>query len=132
MNDRRHEIAVMRSLGADRWTVSRIILYEAIFLSLAGCFLGWFFGHLGCLAVSPKIAELTGVPIGFNAWGDPFIHPLEYLSASYANQNEALNNAIRFPTEWLLVPALMLLAVIVGIWPAASAYSTDVAASLGK
>jgi putative ABC transport system permease protein len=132
MNDRRHEIAVMRSLGADRWTVSRIILYEAMLLSLGGCFLGWFLGHLGCLIASPSIVELTGVPIGFHAWGEPFIHPLEWFSISYANQNEALNNLIRFPTEWLIVPALMLLAVIVGIWPAISAYRTDVSKSLGK
>ena len=36
------------------------------------------------------------------------------------------------PLESLLVPALVLLAVIVGLWPAVSAYRTDVAKSLGK
>jgi putative ABC transport system permease protein len=36
------------------------------------------------------------------------------------------------PLESVLIPALVLLAIGVGIWPAISAYRTDVARSLGK
>ena len=39
---------------------------------------------------------------------------------------------ISLPLESLLIPALVLLAILVGIWPAISAYRTDVAKSLGK
>jgi putative ABC transport system permease protein len=35
-------------------------------------------------------------------------------------------------SELLLIPALLLLAVAVGLLPALTAYRTDVAASLGK
>ena len=34
--------------------------------------------------------------------------------------------------EWTLVPGLVLLAIIVGLWPGVAAYRTDVAKSLGK
>ena len=36
------------------------------------------------------------------------------------------------PMELLLVPGLIVLAVLVGLWPGLSAYKTDVAQSLGK
>jgi putative ABC transport system permease protein len=39
---------------------------------------------------------------------------------------------ITVPLESLLIPALVLLAILVGLWPAISAYRTDVAKSLGK
>jgi hypothetical protein len=37
-----------------------------------------------------------------------------------------------FPAEWLVIPALILLAIAVGFWPARTAYQTDVAGSLEK
>jgi putative ABC transport system permease protein len=36
------------------------------------------------------------------------------------------------PVESVLLPALIVLAILVGLWPAISAYRTDVARSLGK
>ena len=36
------------------------------------------------------------------------------------------------PVEFLVIPVLIILAVIVGIYPARAAYKTDVAKSLGK
>jgi putative ABC transport system permease protein len=39
---------------------------------------------------------------------------------------------IRIPLESVLLPSLVFLAILVGIWPAISAYRTDVAKSLGK
>ncbi|WP_254512194.1 ABC transporter permease [Anatilimnocola floriformis] len=125
MNDRRHEIAVMRALGADRYTVSRVILYEAVLLSLGGCAIGWLFGHLACLIASPWIEIQTGFAIGFHGFGEPFFYPFERVLPS-------LSEKVYFPVEWLIVPALVVLSIIVGIWPALSAYRTDVAQSLGK
>jgi putative ABC transport system permease protein len=125
MNDRRHEIAVMRALGADRYTVSRVILYEAMLLSLGGCIIGWLLGHLACFAASPLIELQTGFAVGFHVFGEPYFYPLERIAPS-------LGEKIYFPVEWLIVPALVILSIIVGIWPALSAYRTDVAQSLGK
>jgi putative ABC transport system permease protein len=36
------------------------------------------------------------------------------------------------PVELVLLPALLLLAILVGLWPALAAYRADVAESLGK
>lgn len=129
MSDRRQEIAVMRALGADRFTVSQIILYEAMLLSLAGCLLGWFLGHLGCYLASPYISRRTNVDIGFNWFGEPYFHPLDLIPSW---QNTTTSEAFYFPAEWLIVPSLLVLSILVGLWPARTAYQTDVARSLGK
>jgi putative ABC transport system permease protein len=107
MSERRGEIAVMRALGAGRETVMSIILVEAALLALGGGILGWLAAHLACYGASPWIEQQTGVRIG-------------------------LLDPSTLPIEAVLIPLLVLLAVIVGIWPAISAYRTDVAKSLGK
>ena len=127
MSERRQEIAVMRALGAGRGTVMSIILLESTLLSLAGGFIGWLAGHLLCLAASPIVEEQTGVAIGFHLWGEPFLQPLVSLGI-----DQPWAERISMPMEILLVPGLIVLAVLVGLWPALSAYKTDVAQSLGK
>ncbi len=107
MSERRGEIAVMRALGAGRGTVMSVILLEATLLALGGGVLGWLLGHAGVFIASPWIEEQTGVLIGFLNWST-------------------------LPSEVILIPALVGLAILVGIWPAISAYRTDVAKSLGK
>ena len=103
MSDRRHEIAVMRALGARRSTVMMIVLFESILLALGGGALGMLLGHSLTGALSPLIAEHTGVAI----------NPLQFQQ-----------------TELILIPGLILLATIVGYLPAVMAYRTDVAQSL--
>lgn len=127
MSERRHEIAVMRALGAGKFTVMTIILLESTLLSLSGGLVGWLVGHLACWLASPFVEERTGVTVGFNLWGDPFFQPLREMGmeGDFADK-------IAMPLEWTLIPGLILLAIIVGIWPAISAYRTDVAKSLGK
>src|SRR5262245_61885098 len=122
MSERRGEIAVMRALGAGRGTVLGIILLEATLLALFGGFLGWLAGHLGCFAFSPLIEDRTGVQVGFGLF-EPSVSVLQWFGGS---------EAFRVPVELLLIPVLLLLAILVGIWPALSAYQTDVAKSLGK
>lgn len=103
MIDRRHEIAIMRALGASRLTVMAVILLESILLSLGGGVLGLVLGHglIGLLA--PTIADQFGVIVG-------------------AFQFQAV--------ELVLIPGLIVLATLVGYLPALSAYRTDVAKSL--
>ncbi|MBN2218354.1 MAG: ABC transporter permease [Pirellulales bacterium] len=103
MSDRRHEIAVMRALGASRILVGTVILLESILLSLGGGLVGLLLGHglVGILA--PTIAEHTGVIV----------------------------SAFQFQwNELILIPGLIVLASLVGYAPAAVAYRTDVAKSL--
>jgi putative ABC transport system permease protein len=70
MSDRKHEIAVMRALGASRGAVMTVILFESILLSVVGGFVGWFAAHgLNALA-SPIVEQRTGVSIGFRDIGE--------------------------------------------------------------
>ena len=103
MSDRRREIAIMRALGASRRTVMLVILLESILLSVGGGILGLVLAH-GLVGIfSPLILEHTGVAV----------------------------SALQFqPIELVLIPALIVLASIVGYLPALSAYRTDVARSL--
>ncbi len=103
MNERQHEIAVMRALGAGRRTVMLLVLLESILLSLAGGLAGWLVGHVLIAALSPWIAMQTGVSIGF----------LQFVGY-----------------ELVIIPGLIALASLVGYLPAMAAYRTDVAKAL--
>lgn len=103
MSERRHEIAVMRALGAGRSTVMLIVLLESVLLALGGGLAGWILGHAGIAALGPSIAARTGVMVGFT-------------------QFVAL--------ELRIIPGLILLAAVAGFLPALVAYRTDVAKTL--
>ncbi|MDR2761632.1 MAG: ABC transporter permease [Planctomycetaceae bacterium] len=103
MSERKQEIAIMRALGARRFTVMSIILLESILLSLGGGILGLLLGHVSIGGISPWISQYTGIIV--HAW------------------DFQLN-------ECFLIPGLVILASIVGFLPAAVAYKQDVATSL--
>jgi putative ABC transport system permease protein len=125
MSDRKHEIAVMRALGASRGTVMAVILFESILLSVGGGMIGWIGAHLlmALPVVSDAVEQRTGVPIGFTSFAPP-IENLELFGLG------PIIGSV--PPEMLLIPALLLLAISVGFLPAMSAYRTDVAKSLGS
>lgn len=101
--ERRHEIAVMRALGAGRATVLRILLLESILLALIGGVFGWLLGHLALNLLSPYVTREAGVSL----------------------------SALQFsPGELWLIPGIIALASLVGFLPAWSAYRTDVAKAL--
>lgn len=103
MSDRKREIAVMRALGAQRRTVFSIIIAESIVLCVLGGILGILLGHGLILLGAPQVAAATGL----------MIDPLTY-----------------HPAEIILLPAMVLLASLVGLLPALTAYKTDVARAL--
>jgi putative ABC transport system permease protein len=117
MSERRHEIAVMRALGAERQTVMTVILCESMILSLGGGMIGWVLGHGLNWAIGPLVEARTGVSIGFFDFA-PGVDIGWIWGAAGAR-------AFEVSTELLLVPALLLLAVIVGIFPALTAYRAD-------
>ena len=65
MSERRHEIAVMRALGAHRGKIMMIVLAESILLSLGGGLIGWLAGHTLVGAAAPIITDYTGVAVNF-------------------------------------------------------------------
>jgi putative ABC transport system permease protein len=103
MSERRHEIAIMRALGARRVTVMLIVLCESILLALGGGAMGVLLGHGMIGVLGPVIADQVGVVVS----------PLQFQTS-----------------ELILIPGLVLLAVVVGYLPAVVAYRTDVAQSL--
>ena len=121
MNDRKHEIAVMRSLGAGRGTVMTVVLLESVMISLAGGILGWLGGHGLIGLASHKIEAETGVVVSAFQLAPP-MEELSYLLGPRLTPNISVE-------IWLL-PCLVFLAIIVGFMPALSAYRTDVAKAL--
>ncbi|MFH0963530.1 MAG: ABC transporter permease [Planctomycetota bacterium] len=103
MSERRRDIAIMRSLGAGRWTIFASILLESATL----CALG----------------ALVGIPLA---------HFAVQLSGNYIHmQSGALINAWSFSFyEILVLVGTALLGALVGLVPATKAYETDVAAHL--
>lgn len=129
MNDRKREIAVMRALGARRLTVMGIVLSESIILSVGGGILGWLGAHFLLFGASPMIESETGVQIGLFDLA-PLPRKLEVLLPSAIIENDWIGPL--FSLELVIVPALILLAVLVGFLPAYTAYRTDVAETLSS
>ncbi len=128
MSQRRHEIAVIRALGASRQKVMGIMLCEAMLMALLAGMLGWAAGHGLNAALGPIIEERTNVQVGFFDFAPKI--PLSNFWGGQYLPTWALEWAIS--PEFLVVPGMMLLAIVVGIYPAISAYQTDVSKSLGK
>ncbi len=104
MSERKHDIAVMRALGASRWTVQAIVLLESVMLALLGGLAGIFLGHLMVGLANPFVEPLTGISLDMFAFN---------------------------PLELVLIVSVMALATVAGFVPAWTAYNTDVAKALG-
>ena len=61
MNERRREIAIMRSLGARRAQILTIITGEAALLSFFGALLGLALCHAAAYGLQGLVEDLTGV-----------------------------------------------------------------------
>jgi putative ABC transport system permease protein len=121
MSDRKHEIAIMRSLGAGRGTVMTVVLLESLMISLIGGVVGWLAGHALIGLASGKIEEESGVVVSAFDLA-PEMPELSYLLGEALTPNISV--------EIWLIPILIALAIIVGFLPAVSAYRTDVAEAL--
>ena len=71
MNERRREIAIMRSLGARRTQIFGIIVLEAGLLSFLGAAIGVVVCHLAAYGLGAVVEDRTGVYLDwlqFGAW----------------------------------------------------------------
>ena len=103
MADRKREIAIMRALGARRRTVFSIIVAEAILLCMLGGLVGLLLGHSLVFVAGPIVEARSDVLI------DPWYFELP---------------------ELMILPALLVLAIVVGLVPGITAYRADVARGL--
>jgi putative ABC transport system permease protein len=103
LRERRRDLALMRSLGANRRTVFGLILVESVFMATAGTVLGLALGH-GLVAISSR-----------------YIHVETGLQFS----------ASHFSTADLWMPLVMIaIGLAAGILPAVQAYRLGVLQNL--
>jgi putative ABC transport system permease protein len=95
LNERRREMAVLRSVGARPRHVLALIVGEATALAAAGVALGVVLLYLGLFIAQSFIQTHVGLSIEI---GLPSVY------------------------EWLLLAAVLLASVVAGLWPAVRAY----------
>lgn len=100
---REQMLAVMRSLGASRGRIFRLVLWEALLLAQLGALVGRLLGYGGALFIAGQISSQSAIPI-----------PIHYLSG----------------LELWLVTLPLLFGLLAGLLPAWQAYRTDVVQKL--
>lgn len=105
IHQRRRDMAILRSLGATRLDIFRLITLEAAALTGFGVLAGWGLGH-ALLAVSAPLA-LAQYGIGITAWQ---IQPVEFN----------------------IIASVWGLGIVAGLLPAIIAYRLPVAETLQK
>jgi len=103
LNERRREMAILRSVGARPWHIASLLVLEAFTLALAGVLLGILLLYIGIA-----------------------------ITQSYVQANYGLYLALNAPTlyEWSLLGAILGAALLMGGLPAWRAYRQSLADGL--
>jgi len=102
-NERRREMAILRSVGARPWHIAGLLILEAGALTLAGILLGLALLYLGLLAAQAPLQSHFGLNLPLSA---PSLH------------------------EWGLLGAIFLAGLLMGTLPAWRAYRQSLADGL--
>ena len=124
MAQRKRDIAIMRALGAGRDTVTSVMFFETVILTMTGALMGVFSAHLVMQFASPIVESRTGVAVGFFDIAPPIMEVAKATGFSRNVLNFLLSGEVVF------VAGLFFLALFVGVYPAYTAYRTDVSRSL--
>lgn len=103
LNERRREMAILRSVGARPWHIASLLIVEAFALALAGVLLGLALLYLGIVLAQG------------------------YVQANYGL---FLPLALPSPYEWTLLGAILAAALLMGALPAWRAYRQSLADGL--
>jgi putative ABC transport system permease protein len=103
LNERKREIAIMRSLGARRSTIIMLILSEAGSIGFAGSVLGVCSAQSCALLLRATLENILGAPLEIQAW---------------------------YAEIWLLAGGTILLTLVIACVPAWQAYRTSVSEHL--
>lgn len=103
LNERRREMAILRSVGARPWHIASLLVLEAFALALAGAVLGLVLLHLGIA-----------------------------LAQGYVQANYGLYLPLALPSryEWTLLGGILAAALLMGAVPAWRAYRQSLADGL--
>ena len=105
LNERRYDLAVMRTLGARPGTLMMLLLFEGLLLALIGGVLGVALGHV--------LAEVLG-------------------NALKAAQQVSVTGWVWVSAEWWVLALAAGVGVIAALIPAWRAYRTDIAGTLAR
>jgi putative ABC transport system permease protein len=100
---REHTLAIMRGVGGRRLNVFRVVLFEALFVTVIGAVVGRVLGYLTALIVATLFTRTSAIPL-----------PIRYLTAPEA-------------ALWVLP---LLIGAVAGLIPAVMAYRTNVVEKL--
>ena len=103
LEDRRYDLAVLRTLGATRWQVAGVLLCESMLLAAVAAVLGIALAHGAALAIGQWLPDAA--PLAAAAW--------RWL-----------------PMEWAALALALGAGILAALWPAWRAYRLDVAATL--
>ncbi len=103
LNERRREMAILRSVGARPWHIAGLLILEAFALALAGISLGVALLYLGIAVAQAPLQSHYGLYLPFSA-------PTLY--------------------EWTLLGAVLLAGILMGAVPAWRAYRQSLADGL--
>jgi putative ABC transport system permease protein len=103
LEDRRYDLAILRTLGASRRQVASVLLAESLMLAAAGALLGLALAHLAALFVGRLLPEAAPLSAAASHW---------------------------LPEEWGIVALAMGAGILAALWPAWRAWRLDVAATL--
>ncbi|TMO55476.1 ABC transporter permease [Pseudoalteromonas phenolica] len=95
LNQRRRELAILRSVGARPWHIFSLLTSEAVIITLLGCLLGTTLFFMAILLAQPVLQAQFGISLSLS------------MLSSY---------------EVTLLGAIMLAGTVMGIFPALRAY----------
>jgi putative ABC transport system permease protein len=105
LEERRYDLAIMRTLGASARRVMGLLLFEALLLSTLGTLAGLALGHAATQAVGSLFREARQIDVTGWTW---------------------------LPEETLIVAAAIAVGVLAAVIPAWRAYQTDIARTLAS
>lgn len=105
LNERRYDLAVMRTLGATRENIMSLLLFEGMLLAVVGAVLGLFLGHLLTSVLGFALRQAQQISVTGWTW--------------YAAE------------LWIVVLALIV-GVLTALLPAWRAHEVDIASTLAR
>lgn len=99
LQERRYDLAIMRSMGATRLKLVVTILSEGVLLTLLGSLIGLLMGHGVVMLMTTFVAE---------------------------TQKAGISGLVFYTEEWIILAGSLLLGVLCALIPAWQAYRTDI------
>jgi putative ABC transport system permease protein len=103
LEDRRYDLAILRTLGASRRQLASVLLVESLVLAAAGTVLGLLLAHVGARVVAAFVPQAAPLAAAAYRW---------------------------LPEEWWVVAIAAAAGILAASWPAWRAARLDVAATL--